>query len=1109
MIPENGEEVDRVVLPGCVSHSDALLWSDVTLGQECHLFPIPLLKQPMKMTSSSSSRLRQRISQRKRVCNFVNKEIAFLNQLFEGNLNSSQFDGWISACEMHELNPAQRTVVEKLVIEGKRFLQGRRTFGLTGGRHEILMLLKQAHQVSGYTRVERKHAQVELIADRIVEPKTDQVVSLLEALPPLEAQFYAEEGNCIQTCGKSVILQQEIEEQFGFVGGSKTEYIKYFERSDLPAGMWKWIPFEQAKAVAGFSVVMKKDGMTQRKLLMACSFNYWLEDIERRSSLGMDAGGAINRLHVPGKGFNIATCDESNAFTYVRVPEWFWYYQACPPLVAAEVWSLLPVELQLEVGQDGLVSPAYTRLPMGCSHSVHILMQINLRSLGQTLHHHPLLARVGAKDVGSENAPTVASTKSEDHCVPGEDEAFFGCTDSVWWRRQELRRDEGTADGKSVEEWLSHIKNLRGQDERTFVVLLLFSGERRAGDIQEHLEREAAFHGIKIEVMSVDLANDVRWDLSNPDTFNLLMEAAEWLIDATGGGPPCSTTSRARFNSKCPGPRPVRFRHQFWGRTDLNKWEFLRVAEANVLYLNSMALMERVASRKGVHFWEHPMDPGADPYPSIWDTAEMMELERRIGAERVSFHQCLFGAPVPKATTISTTCPIPVELMEAWCPGETSAHVHGGQSSGLNESGHFHTRRLQTYPPELCRVFASMLLAGLRKMQVAALGPTGFMRVEGAKPPTTCWSTDAKHGYKMGMHVLNEAVALRQRKVIDKCQGAVYLHVDDTVILTTTNAQTPADDLMQAIAEGYEQIGFVVPERVQNSDVIKVLGFEVNSEKGLFVLPLKKQILLHDALLHVAKNRWVDVEVLRMLVGVWMHGAQLNRDLMSMPFSTYQFIDRFEDQVAWMWKSVRNELHAMARGVWFMSCNINRPFSQILWASDAQGAGEGDMGGFGIVATTISREDVADICESAETWGRTVARVSGELSSAKNPFKELIPTVPFTLLPDSLFQQCRWREIDSGRWKFADHITLGEARAVVKVAVRLGDSVHAHDKIHFSLQDNQPCAAAFTKGRSNTWPIMFLLRKKSAVGLATNLKLVLPWVESPKMPADSLSRRQA
>ena len=184
--------------------------------------------------------------------------------------------------------------------------------------------------------------------------------------------------------------------------------------------------------------------------------------------------------------------------------------------------------------------------------------------------------------------------------MSGENEAFFGCTDSVWWKHQELRRDAGAADGKSVEEWLSHIKKLRGQDERTFVVLLLFSGERRVGDIQEHLEREAAFHGLKIEVMSVDLANDVRWDLANPDTFNLLMEAAEWLIDATGGGPPCSTTSRARFNSKCPGPRPVRFRHQFWGRKDLSKLGFLRVAEANVLYLNSMALMERIASRRGV-----------------------------------------------------------------------------------------------------------------------------------------------------------------------------------------------------------------------------------------------------------------------------------------------------------------------------------------------------------------------------------------------------------------------------------------------------------------------------------------------------------------------------
>ena len=43
--------------------------------------------------------------------------------------------------------------------------------------------------MSGYTRVEKKHAQVELIADRIVEPKTDQVVSLLDALPPWRRSF--------------------------------------------------------------------------------------------------------------------------------------------------------------------------------------------------------------------------------------------------------------------------------------------------------------------------------------------------------------------------------------------------------------------------------------------------------------------------------------------------------------------------------------------------------------------------------------------------------------------------------------------------------------------------------------------------------------------------------------------------------------------------------------------------------------------------------------------------------------------------------------------------------------------------------------------------------
>lgn len=163
----------------------------------------------------------------------------------------------------------------------------------------------------------------------------------------------------------------------------------------------------------------------------------------------------------------VATCDESNA--YVQVPEWFWAYQACPPVVAAQVWDLLPQELRDNIQMDDLVSPAYKRLAMGCSHSVHILMQINMRILGQTLHQHPLLCRPGDAGTGAQS-----SVQDHTHQLDTEEEIFYGCSDEVWWKRQELRRSSEVGSGRSVQDWLDRVATLRNEDERTFVVLLLF-----------------------------------------------------------------------------------------------------------------------------------------------------------------------------------------------------------------------------------------------------------------------------------------------------------------------------------------------------------------------------------------------------------------------------------------------------------------------------------------------------------------------------------------------------------------------------------------------------------------------------------------------------------
>ena len=68
-----------------------------------------------------------------------------------------------------------------------------------------------------------------------------------------------------------------------------------------------------------------------------------------------------------------------------------------------------------------------------------------------------------------------------------------------------------------------------------------------------------------------------------------------------------------------------------WGMSGLTSWEARRVREGNVLALNFIAMCEGASLRGGGHLAEHPEDPGEEPFPSLWDMAEMQDMERRTG----------------------------------------------------------------------------------------------------------------------------------------------------------------------------------------------------------------------------------------------------------------------------------------------------------------------------------------------------------------------------------------------------------------------------------------------------------------------------------------------
>eukprot|EP00438_Fugacium_kawagutii_P007847 Skav210112 [mRNA] locus=scaffold2194:65749:67815:+ [translate_table: standard] len=682
--------------------------------------------------------------------------------------------------------------------------------------------------------------------------------------------------------------------------------------------------------------------------------------------------------------------------------------------------------------------------------------------------------------------------------------------DETWLKRQQERRTHrGGLDGWTVEDWCHQVRRTRHSNVRTFVVVHMFGGERRAEDIQHFLEKMAAAAGLSLLMLTVDLADDPCWDFTSPKLLRQLLELAqEGLIDFWLGGPPCSTVARAR-HVPFPGgggPRPLRFRWALWGRHDLRPHERERVLEANILWINFLTVAEAVASRGGGYLMEHPADPGCDPYPSIWMTEEVIGMETRVGGRRVHLHQCPFGGTCPKLTTLSGNLIGMEQVDGVRCPGLSATHRHGA-SIGKAPDGSFYTRRLQTYPAKLCEAMAQMIFATMLDMARSGLGPTGPLSAatDVSAPRVTSWSTSGTWT-SPGVTLLNEAAARGYSVKLHRNQSAVYVHVDDTVLISSGDATAlHSDMLLDQTVEGLGLVGFHLSQQFRAGELQKVVGYEVQAQPAEFRLPVKKMVLLRAALLHLAGLPRISIAALRSLLGMWIFGALLKRELLSIPHAVFRFIEEHEDEVTEWWPSARNEVRAMAHSVSLMSVHVGAPIQPWLFATDAMGANDIDAGGYGIAMTEITDSEVDALLRHGEMPGKSVARLS-DYEGVKRPERPLLATVPFTMLPDELFESQRWIEVERGRWRFEDHITLGESRSVLKLLQRIAAWPSLHGRVYFSLQDNMPTACSMAKGRSPSFPLNRVLRRKAAVCLAARLRTILPWVESAKQPADVYSR---
>ena len=250
------------------------------------------------------------------------------------------------------------------------------------------------------------------------------------------------------------------------------------------------------------------------------------------------------------------------------------------------------------------------------------------------------------------------------------------------------------------------------------VLLHLFSGRRRPGDLQYFLDAMEPPTNYVLHVVSLDVIVDELWgDAMAPGTREYWLRLAhEGHVAAFLAGPPCETWSQARGKNVAAlkhgrAPRIVRTAEHLWGLPSLALKELEQVIVGNNLLTFTLLMAAVMATTGGLGIVEHPAEPMDEAAAAIWRLPAVLALLSAPGVNRHRLAQGLFGAPSPKPTDLLTiNLPRLVQHLHAW---RIRAELPVGKAIGLNHEGQWKTGYLKEYPPAMCGALADAFRTGL------------------------------------------------------------------------------------------------------------------------------------------------------------------------------------------------------------------------------------------------------------------------------------------------------------------------------------------------------------------------------------------------------------
>ena len=260
--------------------------------------------------------------------------------------------------------------------------------------------------------------------------------------------------------------------------------------------------------------------------------------------------------------------------------------------------------------------------------------------------------------------------------------------------------------------------------------------------------------------------------------------------------------------------------------------------------------------------------------------------------------------------------------------------------------------------------------------------------------------------------------------------------------------------------------------------------------------------MLWEAITELLSRARVRVGDVASIVGLLVWLFLVRRPLLSIFHSIFAFARRPASLVTLWWPSARTELRAARDLLPLIFMDLRWRFLNCVICQDAQGPSRHSPGGVGLNFAVLPPEEIFSVGMSSEPGGR--AKVAAETIHGGVPAEGKAPAPVFL----ESWKTAKWHDLLAVSWRHREHINVGEMRGILLWLEFLSRVPAVFGSRVLCLTDSGVACGAAAKGRSPSWRLNGLLRRRMALEVACNISLVIGWVSSHLMPSDFLSRHR-